>query len=150
MCNLVCTGYLTQDIWRQWLDRGMSGTNEMLLLETCLCVYVCICVCVFVPPSHPSNSLNFQQCIRPSRSDMRWHSLFIHSQGHALHVSLCRCHQSSQHWRRDGNSNNSGSVFVCQDSSGSSGEGIAGFMKHDSCLDTRDSAFDSTTKELDT
>lgn len=24
-------------------------------------------------------------------------------QGHTLHVSLCRCHQSSKHWRKDGN-----------------------------------------------
>ena len=102
MCNLVCPRYLTQDIWRWWLDQGMSGTNEMLLLETCLCVYVCICVCLCLAAIPPTPSIS-SQCISPSRSDMRWHSLFIYSQGHAPLVSLCRCHQSSKHWRREGN-----------------------------------------------
>lgn len=74
-------------------------------------------------------------------------------QGHALRVSLCRCHQSSKHWRRDGNTVITGDVCVCQGSSASPGEGIARFMKHDSCLDreeNRESAFNISPKKLDT
>lgn len=114
--------YLTLDVWRRWLDRDMSRANEKLLPETCLCVYI--------TPAISS------ECISASRSDKRWHSFVYWLQGHALHVSLYHCHQGSKHWRRAANSHNSGAVYACKDGADCSpGEGIAGFMKHDSCLE---------------
>lgn len=92
---------LTLNVWRRWLDRDMSRTNEKLLPETCLCV--CIT---------PAIS---RECISASRTDIGCHSFVYWLQGHALYVSLYHCHQGSKHWRRAVNSHNSGAVYACKD-----------------------------------
>lgn len=92
-----------------------------------LCVCVCsvfVCVCMLVPLSHPSNSSI--QCI--TRAGVTSSGNLYLLQHHAVHVSLCYCHQSSKCWMMNGN--NIKDAFVSQGNSGSPGEGIGGLMKH--------------------
>lgn len=87
-------------------------------------------LCVFRTPAISS------ECISASRSEMWWNSFVYLLQGHVLYVSLYHCQQGNEHWNRAANSHTIGAVFACEDDADCSpGEDIAGFMKHDSCLE---------------